>query len=83
MGKARNKTEVKFVAGLTELKEEASQGHNLGKPGPPGPGTHKCITLSMSTYRPYTFYHTDVDSTIQTIIETVGIYGTDVQTVED
>ena len=36
---------------------------------------------SLRAYRLYTFYGTDVDIAIQTVIQTVGIYGTDVQTV--
>ena len=60
---------------------KANQGHDLGRPAPPGPRMRKCMHWSLSAYRQYTFYHTDVDSAIQTVIETVGIYGTDVQTV--
>jgi hypothetical protein len=41
-------------------------------PGTPG---------SLSTYRQYTFYNTDVDIGIETFIQTVVIYGTDVETV--
>ena len=41
----------------------------------------ECVSLSLIAYRPYTFYHTDVDIAVQTVIQTVGIYGTDVQTV--
>ena len=38
-------------------------------------------TGSLRAYRLHTFYDADVDITIQTVIQTVGIYGTDVQTV--
>ena len=53
----------------------------LRKPAPPRPRIRKCMNWSLRAYRRYTFYGTDVDIAIQTVIQTVGIYGTDVQTV--
>ena len=88
-GTATNKTVVKFVAGLTEstlmrtwcapCARRLHENKSMYVYTVCSTGT--CMHWSLSAYRQYTFYHTDVDRAIQTVIQTVGIYGTDVQTV--
>ena len=74
-------TEVKFVDGLTtpNWRREGEAPHFWKFLSCMWPAFH----LHMHcTYRPYAVYSTDVDIGIQTVVQTVVICGTDVQTVQ-